>query len=211
MARLVCQQGELAGQEFPIDKGLTLGRAPHNTISLPQNRKWSRDHAKVWQVGVNQYAVADLGSTNGTLVNEERTSRMNLKDGDVITVGDIVFRFALDEEEKPKRPVVERSDARDEFTALLRGEKTRTDRPAAAGLEGGAAIQVKERILQYSKKGKQGTALGMDVSQMAGWQRWLLILVALAICAGLFLVVKSLVVSSRTGGGAAPAEEEAPR
>jgi hypothetical protein len=209
MARLQCQQGELEGREFPIDKGLTLGRAPHNTISLPQNRKWSRDHAKVWQVGVNQYAVADLGSTNGTLVNEERTARMNLKDGDVITVGDVVFRFVLDEEEKPKRATVERSETRDDFTALLRGEKPRTDRPAAAGLEGGAAIQVKERILQYSKKGKQGSALGLDVSQMAGWQRWLLVLVALAVCGGLFLVVKSLVVSSREGGG--PPAEEAPR
>ncbi len=206
MARLVCEEGELKGREFPIDRGLTLGREPHNTISLPQNRKWSRDHAKVWQIGVNQYAVADLGSTNGTLVNEERTPRANLEDGDRITLGDVVFRFELDAAEKPKAPAPPRAEARDEFTALLRGEKERSDRPAAAGLAGAAAIQIKERILQYNKKPAGGGALRVDISQTAGWQRWALILVALAAMVGIFVVVKGIVVKSREGGAASTPE-----
>lgn len=207
MARLVCEEGDLQGQVYPIDKGLTMGREGHNTISMPQNRKWSRDHAKVWQVGVHQYAVADLGSTNGTLVNEERTTRANLQDGDRITLGDVVFRFELEEADKPKPAARPRDTGRDDFTAILRGEKDRSDRPAASALEGAAAIQIKERILQYSKKERGGGALRVDMSQTAGWQRWLLTLIALAATVGLFLVVKGLVIKSRS---ADPPAREAP-
>ena len=195
MAKLVCEHGELEGQVFTIDKGLTLGRERHNSISLPKNRKWSRDHAKVWQVGVNAYAVADLGSTNGTLVNNQKVTRAELKEGDNIQLGDVVFRFELDEAEKPKPKIREPDEEREDLASLLRGETTR-DKPLAASLEGHAAIQVKERILQYSKKKGGDNQLSWDISQMAGVQRLLIVVVALAVFVGLFVVIKNLV-----GGG----------
>ncbi len=190
-------KGPLEGDDFPIDKGTTLGRGDHNTISMPQNRGCSRDHCKVWEVGPAKYAVADLGSTNGTLVNDEKHARADLQDGDHIQVGQVVFRFELGDDEKPKPKVKPPSeDKRDDFAKILRGEKPREDKPMASELEGHAAIQIKERILQYSKKSSEGSQLGWDLSQMAGVQRWLIILVALGAAAGLFWVVRNMV-----GGG----------
>jgi len=197
MARLVKVKGPLEGEEFPIDKGVTLGREKHNSIPMPENRGSSRDHCKVWEIGPAKYAVADLGSTNGTLVNDARESRADLHDGDHIQVGQVVFRFELDDSEKPKPKIrAPAEDKRDDFAAILRGDKPREDKPMASELEGHAAIQIKERILQYSKKEKEGSQLGWDLSQTAGVQRWLIIIVALGAAAGLFWVVKNVV-----GGG----------
>ena len=102
MAQLVVVTGPLEGKVFAIDPGLTIGREAHNTIAMPDNKQCSRDHAKVWREGPNAYAVADLGSTNGTLVNDEKISRQTLKDGDVIAIGEISLRFELGVDEKPK-------------------------------------------------------------------------------------------------------------
>jgi hypothetical protein len=49
MARLVGESGSVTGKTWAIDPGLTLGREGHNTIPMPDNRKASRDHAKVWR------------------------------------------------------------------------------------------------------------------------------------------------------------------
>ncbi len=88
MARLVCTEGPLAGQTYELEAGLTIGRGNHNSIPLPKDRKASRDHCKVWKSGATSYAVADLGSTNGTLVNDGTISRTDLKNGDMLQVGE---------------------------------------------------------------------------------------------------------------------------
>jgi hypothetical protein len=46
----------------------------------------SRKHAVLEREGTG-WALVDLGSTNGTLVNGERVSRVRLRDGDLITIG----------------------------------------------------------------------------------------------------------------------------
>ncbi len=104
MARLVCIRGELEGRSFEIEHGVTIGRAPHNTIALPSTRGVSRDHAKVWKQGARQYSVADLGSTNGTLVNDGRQDRAALGDGDTVQIGEAVFRFEFDDADRPTAP-----------------------------------------------------------------------------------------------------------
>lgn len=189
MATLTTIQGNAAQKIYPINEGLTIGRGPHSGIPLPKNRGCSRDHAKLWRLSPGKYAVADLESTNGTQVNGETEHRVDLEDGDEIRIGEVTFRFNLDEDEKPKTVMRETSSSRDDFAAVLRGEKERTDKPVAASLEGHAAMQIKERLLQYSKKEDKGSQLGWDLSQAAGPTKWLLVGAALAICAGLFYVI----------------------
>lgn len=207
MARLVAESGSLLGKEWKIDPGLTLGREAHNSIGMPDNKKSSRDHAKVWREGPGRYAVVDLGSTNGTQVNDDRISgRHGLVDGDELRVGEVTFRFVLDDDEKPKKkePAARLQEV---FGNTGGGGGTAggmgiAGSPSAASDTGGKAvagtIEVKSRILQYSKKKGGGSAVQMDLGQAAGGQKWLLILAALAVTGGIFYLVMTLV---RGGGG----------
>ena len=194
MAHLVAETGPLTGKTFPIDPGLTIGREAHNTIAMPANKQCSRDHAKVWREGPKAYAVADLGSTNGTLVNDEKISRHSLRDGDLIAIGEITLRFVLDEEEKPKaKPEAPRASLADVLKgkAPLAGQSGGTGGGPGSGGPG-ASMEVKSRLLQYNKKERSKSPIAVDVSQTAGLQRWILIGVALAIGAGLFFAARAL-------------------
>jgi hypothetical protein len=64
---------------------MVVGRLSTCEISL-QDKNTSRQHAAFVKDGVG-WAVEDLGSTNGTLVNGRRVDRMQLRDNDVIVVG----------------------------------------------------------------------------------------------------------------------------
>lgn len=70
---LVIIDGPHAGATFPLDQGnITLGRSTHNTIVL-DDEYVSGHHARVYQdTQSGQWVVEDLGSTNGTYINESR-------------------------------------------------------------------------------------------------------------------------------------------
>jgi predicted component of type VI protein secretion system len=191
MAQLVVQTGPLEGKVFPIDAGLTIGREAHNTIAMPDNRKCSRDHAKVWREGPDRYALADLGSTNGTLLNDEKVSRQTLKDGDVIAIGEISLRFELGEDEKPKPKA---AAPKATLAEVLSGKAPLAGTSAAGGAPGGAApaMEVKQRLLQYKKKEAGPGGLKTDVSQTAGVYRWVLIGIALAVAAAIYFGIQSV-------------------
>ena len=76
---------------------MTIGREGHNDIPLPQARGVSRDHCKLWRTGHAKYSVADLGSTNGVLLNNTKVPRADVVDGDEVQVGDIVLTDSGDE------------------------------------------------------------------------------------------------------------------
>ena len=196
MARLVCESGPLQGREWTIDPGLTLGREAHNHVAMPDNRKASRDHAKVWRESPGKYTVADLGSTNGTLVNDGKIARQPLVDGDEISIGEVRFRFVLDADEKPQAPK-KREGPAPNLAEILAG-KSPSKNPAAAGVAGAGAgapkIDVKSRILQYQKKGGgKGSVASWDVAQSSGATKWVLVLVVLAVAGGPFFLMKKMI------------------
>ena len=53
----------------------------------------SRMHAELSRDVRGQWKVRDLDSTNGTYVNERRTTEVMLKDGDQLRFGDVVYKF----------------------------------------------------------------------------------------------------------------------
>jgi len=75
---------------------VTIGRAPDNTIVLSDPRA-SSHHAEVRPEGAS-FSVVDLGSSNGTFVNEQQvfgaTSRL-LQPGDAVRIGDTRFMFEM--------------------------------------------------------------------------------------------------------------------
>jgi diguanylate cyclase (GGDEF)-like protein len=52
----------------------------------------SRHHARI-QPGMGDFFVIDLGSTNGTFVNEMLVSMHKLQNGDILRIGSQIFRF----------------------------------------------------------------------------------------------------------------------
>lgn len=76
----------------PTTAPITLGRAPDNTIVIADNTV-SSHHARLFLQGTQWY-VQDLGSTNGTFVNEQRVSQHPVRTGDKVRLGAIVIQIA---------------------------------------------------------------------------------------------------------------------
>jgi hypothetical protein len=68
-----------------------IGRSPESTVQLSDTGV-SRRHAELTEVG-GDWWLADLGSTNGTLVNGRPVTRTDLRDGDRIELGSTVLIF----------------------------------------------------------------------------------------------------------------------
>ena len=81
------------GREHPLIKDLiVIGRAVENDIVVTSKRV-SREHACVRRDGW-RVVLEDMGSTNGTFLNDERVlSPIALHDEDRIKVGDVVLTF----------------------------------------------------------------------------------------------------------------------
>lgn len=84
------------GQAYTLRRLTTLGRAPTNTIVLPDGFA-SLDHAHIL-LRDDRWWLEDRDSRNGTLVNQiPVTEPIVLSTGDVITIGSITLRVDLDE------------------------------------------------------------------------------------------------------------------
>ena len=89
---LVIRSGDLTGSRFTLSKDVTLiGRHPESDILL-DDITVSRRHAEVIKTA-SALIVRDLGSLNGTYVNQTRVDEFALKHGDELQVGK--FRMVL--------------------------------------------------------------------------------------------------------------------
>ena len=88
---LAFQIGSMRKSVYPLLGPTTIGRDADNTITIP-DPTISRNHAKLsFQKGY--WAVEDLQSANGIMVNGSRVERLILKSGDTFHLGDILFSF----------------------------------------------------------------------------------------------------------------------
>lgn len=83
------------GREFPLDgHEIRIGRAPSCEVNLDGDPLVSRFHA-VLRASDGGYTITDLGSSNGTQVNDaEIHSETPLREGDEITIGECRLRVA---------------------------------------------------------------------------------------------------------------------
>ncbi len=75
---------------------VTIGRAPNNTLVL-SDAKASSNHVEIRPEG-QYYSLVDLGSMNGTFVNEQQVysgAPRLLRPGDIIRIGDTKFTFEV--------------------------------------------------------------------------------------------------------------------
>jgi pSer/pThr/pTyr-binding forkhead associated (FHA) protein len=100
MPTLLTEVGVHAGQRFPLRPGaaIIIGRGSEaqgteDFLAL-NDGKASRRHARVQAATDGKTSVEDLGSSNGTYVNDVRIDGAHLlQDGDRLQIGDTVLGF----------------------------------------------------------------------------------------------------------------------
>ena len=90
-------------REFPVRSVTTVGRKDDCDIRIPV-AEVSRHHAEFRQSG-GAVQVRDLGSANGTFVNNKRVKQQKLTAGDHVVIGPVVFTVQIDGDPQEIHPV----------------------------------------------------------------------------------------------------------
>jgi two-component system, cell cycle response regulator len=89
---LIYPTGDLLGKRFTMEReALLIGRTTECDIVVELDSV-SRRHARIQRERTN-IVVHDLGSTNGTYVNQVQIKSRVLSDGDQIKIGNAIFKF----------------------------------------------------------------------------------------------------------------------
>ena len=103
-------------KEFALDLGKTvIGRQEDCDLRIPLP-EISRKHSLLI-VTEDSVTLRDLGSANGTYVNNKKISEVELSPGDHIVIGPLVFTVQINGEPAEVRPVQTRLEARPTATA----------------------------------------------------------------------------------------------
>ena len=143
MALLRILTGSLEGQEFDLPPDETfIGRGSSCQVRIGDQGVSSK-HAKLWSEGGAWYLM-DLGSTNGTFVNEKDIDRETLSDGDEITFGMTKATFIGDVPKAKPAARVPTSMARGAAPAAA-GAKPITGSARVGGATGSRPVSLSEQ------------------------------------------------------------------
>lgn len=79
---------------LPDRASITVGRGPENSVVIPWDTTLSKRHARIVACH-DGWLIEDLGSSNGTWVNQVRVATRRLIPGDTITLGRTTFLFEV--------------------------------------------------------------------------------------------------------------------
>jgi pSer/pThr/pTyr-binding forkhead associated (FHA) protein len=95
LPRLKVRSGERAGSTLQLRyPETTFGRGAECDYRFGEESGVSRVHCVIRAEGA-RFTVADRQSTNGTLVNGNAVTEMELRHGDVILIGEIEMEFLM--------------------------------------------------------------------------------------------------------------------
>jgi two-component system, cell cycle response regulator len=115
---LIVMSGKTVGERISVLGNVFIGRDPTAQLVLP-DQGVSYRHACLEDRG-GVWVLVDLGSTNGTNVNNERAVESELKHGDRLRFGSTVVRFELqDETDQAYTEAVNQLLHNDDLTGLL--------------------------------------------------------------------------------------------
>jgi pSer/pThr/pTyr-binding forkhead associated (FHA) protein len=86
------------GKRVPVGDRLTVGQGPQCGMAIPGDTRLSPLHCTVERTDTG-FLLVDSGSANGTVVNGQRISEIDLSGGEVIMVGRTVLRFQVEDRE----------------------------------------------------------------------------------------------------------------
>ena len=130
-AGLVVIAGEEIGREFYLTEPETIiGRGEEAGVRV-HSTSVSRKHARICRVqkeGIEGFTLQDLASMNGTLLNGEAVTTGDLENGAKIQVGDVVFKFEVQDafDTKFHREIHRRINY-DQLTGLMTMESFRRE------------------------------------------------------------------------------------
>jgi two-component system, cell cycle response regulator len=91
-ACLVVIYGQELGRKYNLEaSSIIIGRSSKCDIQIDQE-SISRNHCKLINTG-KSVLVRDLGSTNGTYINDNPVDEHVLRDGDLVKIGRTIFKF----------------------------------------------------------------------------------------------------------------------
>ena len=94
--RLVAEGGPYDGRVFELTASeFAVGRAVDNDVVL-DDPSLSRKHAKIFRRGASELEIEDLGSSNGTFINQRKIGRGAVHPGDTVRFGELGFRVEGD-------------------------------------------------------------------------------------------------------------------
>jgi hypothetical protein len=180
--QFVMRAGPNTGKMYPLEaQEITIGRDSNNTVPI-NDPEISRKHARMELRG-SAYAIQDLGSTNGTFVNGQRLSGIQvLNPGDSVSFGEGVM-LTYEAIYDPNATVASSSAGAARMTTPLR-------RPAPAS----PAPQPTPAPV-YSGQVPAGP-LPEETPKKKGFPIWLLIVILLVIvicvCVAFFVIIDQL-------------------
>jgi diguanylate cyclase (GGDEF)-like protein len=114
---LVVILGPDVGARVAMNSSVETGRDPACELPLhDENVSWR--HARIEDRGGGEWAVVDLGSTNGTLVNGQPSSGSTLKAGDRVFLGKTVLEVQQDALREAQAVELERLLSIDDLSGL---------------------------------------------------------------------------------------------
>ena len=154
MSKVILMYNKKVLDQFELQQGDTkIGRRPGSDIVV-DNMAVSGEHANIFTIGDDSF-IQDLGSTNGTFVNNKRVTKHHLKHGDVITIGKHTLSYVNEGQTKPA----------DDFakTVIISppsgGDNVGAGHKAAlyvlSGPNSGKRIEVTKRITNLGSAGKR--------------------------------------------------------
>lgn len=91
-ASLVIIYGNDIGKSYRLNvQSLVIGRSSKCEVQVDQE-SLSRKHARIVNTG-KSWVIRDLGTTNGTYVNDQPIDEHVLSHGDLVKVGRTIFKF----------------------------------------------------------------------------------------------------------------------
>jgi len=180
MTHLIVVKGEKIGQEFSVPRtGMRVGRSHANDVVYSDDAL-SQFHCRFFFKSDDTLWVTDFASTNQTLVNGTPVTEQQLFAGDMIEIGNQVFRVIRGTMDGDPAPDVEAPPAT-ASAAVQATDKSSAPPPAAPSFD----LGFKSSSTPTFTKGQKRSA----VLKLA----WTL--------AGLLLVVASAILALRFAGG----------
>lgn len=95
IAQLKVLSGASAGECIRVPDALVLGRLTEASNCFDAEGV-SREHARLWRSAKGAFHLEDLGSKNGTFVNDVRVRRRTMVVGDHVRLGpELVLEFSV--------------------------------------------------------------------------------------------------------------------